>query len=43
MNISQQASEIILPSILKTIYEDNTSMLGLDAYGVGVYLIEEDY
>jgi hypothetical protein len=43
INISQQASEIILPSILETIYEDNTSMLGLDAYGVGIYLIEEEY
>ena len=43
INISQQASEIILPSILETIYEDNTSMLGLDAYGVGIYLIEEDH
>ena len=42
LNISQQATELNLPTILKTIYEDNLLGNGLDAYGVGIYLINEN-
>lgn len=41
INISQQVANFILPSILETIYEDSESEFTLDAYGVGIYLIEE--
>ena len=42
INISQQGADVTLPAILETIYEDSESGFTLDAYGVGIYLIEED-
>ena len=42
INISQQGATFTLPNVINTIYQDQTSTFTLDAYGVGIYLIEED-